>query len=175
MSLTPLDIHNKDFTKTFRGFDEDEVNEFLDQVIKDYELTIREAKEHEAKVKQLEEKIGHFNNIEETLNQSILVAQETAEEVKSNARKEARLIIKEAEKNADRIVNEALDKSRKIHLEIEDLKKQGKVFRTRLRMIVEAQLEMIDSNDWEEIFSEKIGENLEELEDSGELEAVTQK
>lgn len=173
MSLTPLDIHNKEFTRTFRGYDEDEVNEFLDQVIKDYELTIRKAKEYEAKVKQLEEKISHFSNIEETLNQSILVAQETAEEVKGNARKEAKLIIKEAEKNADRIINEALDKSRKIHLEIEDLKKQGKVFRTRLRMIVEAQLEMIDSDDWEEIFSEEI-EEIDDLEEIEELEAVTQ-
>src|SRR5690625_3858860 len=161
MSLTPLDIHNKDFTKTFRGYDEDEVNEFLDQVIKDYELTIRKAKEYEAKVKQLEEKISHFSNIEETLNQSILVAQETAEEVKGNARKEAKLIIKEAEKNADRIINEALDKSRKIHLEIEDLKKQGKVFRTRLRMLVEAQLDMIGSDDWEELFDSEVGEDLE--------------
>ena len=161
MPLTPLDIHNKEFTRGFRGYDEDEVNEFLDQVIKDYEMSIREAKEYKEKVKQLEEKIGHFTNIEDTLNKSILVAQETAEEVKGNARKEAKLIIKEAEKNADRIINEALDKSRQIYLEIEELKKQGKVFRTRLKMLVEAQLDMIGSDEWEKLFDSEIGEDLE--------------
>lgn len=159
--LTPLDIHNKEFTRGFRGYDEDEVNEFLDQVIKDYEIALRDAKENSSKVKQLEEKIGHFTNIEDTLNKSILVAQETAEEVKGNAKKEAKLIIKEAEKNADRIINEALDKSRQIYMEIEELKKQGKVFRTRLKMLVEAQLDMIGSDDWEELFDSEVGEDLE--------------
>ncbi|WP_138414977.1 DivIVA domain-containing protein [Aquibacillus sediminis] len=152
MPLTPLDIHNKEFTRGFRGYDEDEVNEFLDQVIKDYELVIREKKELKEKVDQLNEKLGHFSNIEETLNKSILIAQETAEEVKGNANKESKLIIKEAEKNADRIINEALQKSRRISIEVEELKKQAKVFRTRLKMLVEAQLEMVESNDWDGLF-----------------------
>lgn len=161
MPLTPLDIHNKEFTRSFRGYDEDEVNEFLDQIIKDYELAIRESKDFKEKVKDLEEKIGHFTNIENTLNKSILVAQETAEEVKANARKESKLIIKEAEKNADRIINEALTKSRQVYIEIEELKKQGKVFRTRLRTLVEAQLDMIKTEDWDELFDSNIGEDLE--------------
>lgn len=151
MPLTPLDIHNKEFSKTFRGYDEDEVNEFLDQVIKDYEIIIREKRELENRVKELEEKLKHFSSIEETLNKSIVVAQEAAEEVKGSAQKEAKLIIREAEKNADRIVNEALSKARKIALEIEDLKKQSKVFRNRFKLLIEAQLDMINSNDWEQL------------------------
>ncbi|WP_033829290.1 DivIVA domain-containing protein [Bacillus andreraoultii] len=151
MPLTPLDIHNKEFSKTFRGFDEDEVNEFLDQVIKDYEMIIREKKELENQLKETQEKLTHFSNIEETLNKSIVVAQEAAEEVKSTAQKEAKLIIREAEKNADRIVNEALSKARKIAIEIEDLKKQSKVFRNRFKLLVEAQLDMINSNDWDNL------------------------
>lgn len=162
--LTPLDIHNKEFTKSFRGYDEDEVNEFLDQVIKDYEIVIREKKDLQEKLNQMEEKLGHFTNIEETLNKSILVAQETAEEVKGSATKEAKLIIKEAEKNADRIINEALSKSRRISIEVEELKKQAKVFRTRLKMLVEAQLEMIQTGDWDELFSEEVSEELELVE-----------
>ncbi|PKR78552.1 septum formation initiator [Halalkalibacillus sediminis] len=152
MGLTPLDIHNKEFSRGFRGYDEDEVNEFLDQVIKDFEKVIREKKSMEDRVHELEEKISHFNNIEETLNRSILVAQETADEVKNNANKEGKLIIKEAEKNADRIVNDALAKSRNVTMEIEELKKQAKVFRTRLKMLVEAQLDIIDNDDWEDLF-----------------------
>ena len=149
MALTPLDIHNKEFTRGFRGYDEDEVNEFLDQIIKDYEMVIREKKELGEKVNELEDKLSHFSNIETTLNKSILVAQETAEEVKRNADKESKLIIKEAEKNADRIVNEALAKSRKIALEIEELKKQSSVYRTRFKMLLEAQLEMLNDDDWD--------------------------
>lgn len=161
MSLTPLDIHNKEFKRSLRGYDEDEVNEFLDQVIKDYELAIRETKELKEKVSQLDEKLGHFTNIEETLNKSIFVAQETAEEVRGNATKESKLIIKEAEKNADRIINDALSKSRRISMDVEELKKQAKVFRTRLRMLVEAQLDMITTDDWEELFDTEMVDELE--------------
>ncbi|MFS0672362.1 DivIVA domain-containing protein [Ornithinibacillus sp. 179-J 7C1 HS] len=161
MPLTPLDIHNKEFTRSFRGYDEDEVNEFLDQVIKDYEMVIREKKEMKEKIEQMNEKLSHFTNIEETLNKSILIAQETAEELKGNASKESKLIIKEAEKNADRIINEALSKSRQISIEVEELKKQAKVFRTRLRMLIEAQLDMIGSDDWDGLFDLEVGKELE--------------
>ncbi|MFX3622627.1 MAG: DivIVA domain-containing protein [Ectobacillus sp.] len=151
MPLTPLDIHNKEFSRGFRGYDEDEVNEFLDQVIKDYELVIREKKMLEEKVAELEQKLGHFSSIEDTLNKSIVIAQEAAEEVKRNAQKEAKLIIREAEKNADRIINEALVKSRKVSFDIEELKKQSKVFRTRFRMLLEAQLDMLNNDDWDKL------------------------
>ncbi|RFA37640.1 septum formation initiator [Virgibacillus dokdonensis] len=165
MPLTPLDIHNKEFTKKWKGYDEDEVNEFLDQVIKDYEMVIREKNDLQEQVNQLNQKIGHFTNIEETLNKSILIAQETAEELKGNASKESKLIIKEAEKNADRIINEALTKSRRISMDVEELKKQAKVFRTRLKMLVEAQLDMIETDDWDQLFDAELGEDLE-LEES---------
>lgn len=165
MPLTPLDIHNKEFNKGFRGYDEDEVNEFLDQVIKDYEIVIREKKELEAKVAELTEKLGHFTNIEDTLNKSILIAQEAAEEVKRNASKEAKLIIKEAEKNSDRIINESLSKSRKITMEIDELKKQSKVFRNRFKMLIEAQLDMIQSDDWDHLMEYNVEPVFAEAED----------
>ncbi|MFD2672291.1 DivIVA domain-containing protein [Marinicrinis sediminis] len=149
MPLTPLDIHNKEFSRSFRGYDEDEVNEFLDQVIKDYESVLRDNNEYKEQVETLREKLAHFANIEETLSKTIIVAQETADEVKSNSKKEAQLIIKEAEKNADRIINEALAKSRKVALEIEELKKQASIYRTRFRTLVEAQMEMLKEDSWE--------------------------
>ncbi|SFE40569.1 DivIVA domain-containing protein [Alteribacillus iranensis] len=163
MPLTPLDIHNKEFTRGFRGYDEDEVNEFLDQVIKDYETVIREKNELFSKVDELEERLEHFSNIEETLNKSILVAQESAEEVRRNARKEAQLIIKESEKNADRIINDALNKARKIEMEIEELKKQASVYRMRFKMLIEAQLEMLHNEDWDQVTERD--EGTEELEE----------
>lgn len=164
MPLTPLDIHNKEFTKGFRGYDEDEVNEFLDQVIKDYENVIREKNELFSKVNELEERLEHFSNIEETLNKSILVAQESAEEVRRNAKKESQLIIKEAEKNADRIINDALNKARKIELEIEELKKQASVYRMRFKMLIEAQLEMLHNDDWDTVIDTEEEKSEEEIE-----------
>ncbi|UOQ93098.1 DivIVA domain-containing protein [Halobacillus shinanisalinarum] len=161
MPLTPLDIHNKEFARGFRGYDEDDVNEFLDQVIKDYEIVIRKKKDLEREVEQMNERLGHFNTIETTLNKSILVAQETAEEVKNSATKESKLIVKEAEKNADRIINEALEKSRRISIEVEEMKKQAKVFKMRLRMLVEAQVDMIDNDDWDHLFETEFDEEID--------------
>lgn len=155
MRLTPLDIHNKEFGRSLRGYNEDEVNEFLDRVIKDYEGLIRENRNLEEKLVTIEERLAHFQNIEESLSKSIIVAQETAEEVKANARKEAQLIVKEAEKNADRIINEALTKSRRMAMELDEVQKQAAVFRARLRSMVAAQLELLDSDKWEETLEEK--------------------
>ncbi|MFE4304213.1 septum site-determining protein DivIVA, partial [Bacillus velezensis] len=148
----------------FRGYDEDEVNEFLMQVRKDYEIALRKKTELEAKVNELDEKIGHFANIEETLNKSILVAQEAAEDVKRNSQKEAKLIVREAEKNADRIINESLSKSRKIAMEIEELKKQSKVFRTRFQMLIEAQLDLLKNDDWDHLLEYEVDAVFEEKE-----------
>ncbi len=149
MPLTPLDIHNKEFGRSFRGYDEDEVNEFLDQVIKDYEALIRENKELQNRLTTIQERLDHFSTIEETLSKTIIVAQEAADEVKTNAKKEAQLIVKEAEKNADRIINESLVKSRQIAIEIEELRKQASVYRTRFRTLLEAQLEILGKEEWE--------------------------
>ncbi|SFU57418.1 DivIVA domain-containing protein [Alicyclobacillus macrosporangiidus] len=159
MPLSPLDIHNKEFSRAFRGYDEDEVDDFLERIIQDYEALIRQNKELEERIAQLEEKLRHFTNIEESLSKSIIVAQETAEEVKANARKEAQLILKEAEKNADRIVSEALNKSRKIAQEVEEIQRHAAVFRARFRSLIQAQLEMLDSGDWDR-FEQETGRDL---------------
>ncbi len=151
MPLTPLDIHNKEFGKRLRGYDEDEVNEFLDQIIKDYEAMIRENKDLQSQLQALQEKLGHFANIEETLSKTIIVAQEAADELKGNAKKEAQLIVKEAEKNADRIINESLVKSRKVAMEVEELKKQAAIYRARFRALVETQLDLLNQDGWESL------------------------
>lgn len=163
MPLTPLDIHNKEFSRRLRGYDEDEVNEFLDQVIKDYESLIRENKEIQNQMLALQEKLNHFSNIEETLSKTIIVAQEAADEVRNNAKKEAQLIVKEAEKNADRIINESLSKSRKVSLEVEELKKQASIYRARFRTLVEAQLELLSQDGWETLESNAARDTEREL------------
>ena len=153
MSLTPLDIHNKEFSRRLRGYDEDEVNAFLDQVIRDYECIIRENKELGNQLLTVQERLNHFSTIEDTLSKTIIVAQSAADEVRNNAKKEAQLIVKEAEKNADRIINESLSKSRKVALEVEELKKQASIYRARFRTLIEAQLELLSHDGWEALES----------------------
>lgn len=150
MPLTPLDIHNKEFARGFRGFVEDEVNEFLDQVIKDYEFIIREKRELEQQLKTANSRLDHYMKIEDTLKQSIIIAQEAAEEVKKNANQEAKLIVNEAEKNADRIVQESIAKSRQVMMDMEELKKQVMIYKSRFRMLVESQLELIEGGELEQ-------------------------
>ena len=145
------------------------MNEFLDQIIKDYEILLKEKKDLEERLKQTDERVGHFTTIEGTLQKSIVIAQEAAEEVRRNSQKEAKLIVREAEKNADRIVNESLTKARRIAMEIEELKKQSKVFRNRFKMIVEAQLDLIDTDDWESLMEYDVDTTtLDKLEDNNE-------
>ena len=151
MPLSPLDIHNKEFTKSFRGYSEDEVNDFLDQVIKDYEILIKEKRDLEEQLKKSQTLVENYQKMEETLQTSILFAQETAEDVRSSAHNEAKLIVKEAQKDADRIVNDALLKARKATIEVDELKKQSRVFRNRFKMLVEAQLDLLQTDDWDHL------------------------
>ena len=164
MPLSPLDIHNKEFSRGFRGYAEDEVNEFLDQIIKDYEIILREKRELEEKVKTMTEQMKHYNTLEDTLSKSIVVAQEAAEDVRRNSQKESKLIVKEAEKNADRIINEALAKARRVTIEIDELKKQSKVFRNRFKMLVEAQLDLLNTDDWEHLLEYDV--SISEIQDN---------
>ena len=141
MVLTPLDIHNKEFPVKMRGYDQDEVNDYLDQIIKDYEAILKDKKELEKNLKFAEEKVAYYNNLQESLNKSIIVAQEAADRLKENSDKEAAIIIQEAENNADRLLNDSVEKARRITAETEELKKQSRVFKQRLQLMIESQLE----------------------------------
>ncbi len=148
MTLTPLDIHNKEFNRTFRGFNPEEVNEFLDRVVKDYESIIKQNIEMKEEVEKLNNKIEHYQKMEETLHNAIIVAQETAEEVKENAKKEAELIKREAESEAHKSIEEANNKVIKLEQDLEQLRKGAQTFRIKLKSMLEAQLDMLDSEEW---------------------------
>lgn len=148
MPLTPIDIQNKEFGRSIRGFSPSEVDEFMDRVAKDYEELIKENIALKEQASQLKEKLGHYHKLEETLHNAIVVAQETAEEVKRNASKEADLIRREAEKDAARIMDEARYKASKILAEHEEVFKQAQVYKMRFRSLVEAQLTALEMEDW---------------------------
>lgn len=161
MGLTPLDIHNKEFPTKMRGYDQDEVNDFLDQIIRDYETILKDKKELEKKLKFSEEKVEHYNNLQDSLNKSIIVAQEAADRLKENSDKEAVIILQEAENNADRLLNDSVEKARRITAETEELKKQSRVFKQRLQLMIESQLEMVKNNEWDELLKSETEEVIE--------------
>ncbi len=165
MPLTPLDIQNKEFSLALRGFNREEVNDFLDRLTKDYEEIIKENVQMKEQAESLEGKLEHYKKIEETLQKAIVIAQDTAEEVKRNASKEAELIRREAEKDAARIIEEARYKASRIVAEHEDLNKQAQVFKLRLRSLVEAQLAALESETWLDLMND---EKMPEEEESQE-------
>jgi len=162
MALTPMDIHNKEFPVKMRGYDQDEVNDYLDQIIKDYEMLLKQKKETEKKLSLADEKLANYDQMHDSLNKSILVAQEAADRLKLNAEKEADMIAKEAateasnlkheaENNADELLKDAVYKARKIEQETEELRKQSRIFRQRLQLMIESQLELVKKEEWDDI------------------------
>ena len=148
MTITPMDIQNKEFERSFRGYDIEDVDEFLDRVAKDIEVLMRENMELKDQINQLLEKNKNYQKLEETMHNAIVVAQETAEEVKHSAKREADLIKREAESEAKRIIDESRSRSGKIMDEQEDLFKQAQIFKMRFRSFVEAQLATLEREDW---------------------------
>ncbi len=148
MAITPLDIQNKEFERSFRGYDIEDVDEFLDVVAKDLDELMRENQELKDQITQLQEKNKNYQKLEETMHNAIVVAQETAQEVKLTAKREAELIRREAENQAKQIVEEARYRAGKIMTEKEELFKQAQMFKMRFRSFIEAQLGTLESEDW---------------------------
>ena len=148
MKLMPIDIQNKEFDRVFRGYNQHEVDEFLEQLAQDYEDVIKERAGLESDLENLKEKLEQYHKLESTLHNAIIVAQETAEEVKRNASKEAELIRREAEKDAQRIIEDARYKASRVMAEHEELHKQAQVFKMRFRSFIEAQLASLEMEDW---------------------------
>ena len=162
MALTSLEIRDKAFSTRFRGYDIDEVEEFLDIIVGDYEDLIRENHEKEAKIRNLEERLIYFDEMKDSLSQSVLIAQDTAERVKQAAQERSENIVQQAEQDAQRlldrakykandILRQATDNAKKVAVETEELKNKTRVFHQRLKSTIESQLSIVDSQDWEDI------------------------
>ena len=126
MALTPMDIHNKEFSVKMRGYDQDQVNDYLDQIIKDYELLLKQKKETEKKLALVEEKLANYDQMQDSLNKSIIVAQDAADRLKENAEKEAEMITKEAENTAAHVRQDAEDHADELLKEAAKKKKKKK-------------------------------------------------
>lgn len=116
--ITPMDIHNKTFSKRLRGYADDEVNSFLEEVASDYERIYREHREMEEQMDSLKSRLAHYEKMEATMSSTLVMAQETAENVKTTAKKEADVIVREAQNKAAQIVAGAEAARRKMNADV---------------------------------------------------------
>lgn len=135
------------FTTSKDGYNKNEVNKFVNDVIIEVESMISKLKEKDRKIEELTKTIEKYNNIELTLNKTILMAENSSNEMKKLAKEEAENLISDAKKNASRIVNEALLEAEKTQIESIRLKKNIVIFKKKLKIILENQIDMVNEID----------------------------
>lgn len=144
MRITPLDIQQKQFPMKFRGFDVEEVYAFLEIVREEMEDLLRENASLKEQAHRSENQIKEYRDMETTLRETLMTAQQMVEEYKTNARKEAELVLREAEIKADGVMKEAQDKVVKIHEDIVDLKGIRRHFKEELKRLIEGHMRMLE-------------------------------
>ena len=131
--LTPMDIHNKEFKRGFRGYSEEDVDAFMDDLAADYE-----------KCEKYEDKLSQYEKMESTMNQTLMLAQQTAENVKVSARKEADLILQEAENKKKQMLDATTLNVQTTQQDMDKMKTQMNTFRAKVRSILQSQLRLLD-------------------------------
>ena len=142
--ITPLDIENKKFSKQMvNGYNVEEVDEFLDELTVEYEQKCKDISEKDRQIAQLEKDLLHYKTIESTLQNTLVIAQSAAEEVKNNAKQQADQIVKEAEGSAKQSVeslNQAIVMKKR---EIDEMEKQFDIYKAKMESLLISQLELI--------------------------------
>ena len=142
--ITPLDIENKKFSKQMvNGYNVDEVDEFLDEITADYEKLYKENKELKDNTEELHNDVGQYKNIESTLQNTLVIAQKTADEIQNVAKQQAEQIIKDAEHQAKTRLDELNTQIMIKEKEISELKKQFNVYKAKMESLLISQLELI--------------------------------
>ncbi len=143
MKLTPLDIKKQEFKRIMRGFDTLEVETFLEMVANEYEALLNEKDQLKSEALILRTQVKDYQQVEQTLKETLMNAQESISRARVNTEKEAGLIIHEAELRAEKILDQARNKVEKIKNDITLLRVQKESFINRLRHLLESQIELI--------------------------------
>lgn len=147
MALTPLDIHNKEFRKVFRGYDEEDVDEFLDMVVKQYETIFKENLELKEALAAKDSNIDQYKDLEETLKKTLVIAQQAADDLKHSAGREAEVIVKEAQLKAEQTIAAAEERAKNILRDYEDVQKQSHIFKVKFRSFLQSQIDLLGSGE----------------------------
>ena len=134
----------KRFSKEFNGYNKDEVNAFVNDTINQVEKVLAKMEKQQAEINSLKNQIVHYQDIERSLNLALMNAQEVGENIRKMAQGEARSIIDEAHRTANRIVNDALIRSEKIELKTDNAERNLRILKKKLRNIIEHQLDIIE-------------------------------
>ena len=142
--ITPLDIENKKFAKQMmNGYSVEEVDDFLDDLTEDYTKNYKEVSELRNKVEELNNSLVQYKTIESTLQNTLVMAQSTAEEVKNVAKQKADQIVDEAKVNAQKQVDELNNEIIMRQKELDDVKKQFDIYKAKMESLLISQLELI--------------------------------
>ena len=144
MKLTPMDINNKEFKKGIRGYSVEEVDEFLDEVVENYEEVYKENSRLKESLSRVNEKLEHYEKLEVTIQNTLLLAQNAADQAKESSEKQAELIIGNANETAQRILDKAHGDVIAINDEYERVKQEFIKFRAKFRGFMNTQLQTFD-------------------------------
>lgn len=142
--LTPMDIHNKEFKRGFRGYSEEDVDAFMEDIAGDYEKVFRENCELKEQNEKIQDKLNQYEKMEKTMNNTLMLAQQTADNAKVTAQKEADLILQEANNKSKQMMDETLLNLQKSRQELDKLTAQIRAFREKCRAILSSQLRLLD-------------------------------
>jgi len=172
MRITPMDIEQQEFSKSFRGYNEEEVDDFLDKIVKDYEELINENVRLNEEIERMQEKLKEFSEIEETLRSALLNAQKSAEDMKGRVESEAKIIIEKAELEAKALKQQVFQREDLVKNEINNLRRYKFTFKEKFKSMLNLYLKMIENEEFEEegnyeikeenISKEKIGKEVSE-------------
>lgn len=143
MKLTPLEVRRQQFKKVLRGYDPVEVDTFLEMISGEIEDYIKQNKELQEKLLEMEVQLRDYKNMEKTLQQTLMQAQEASGKSIENSRKEAQLIVQEAELKAQQILDKARQDFSHIKDEISGLKARKESIISRLKVLLSSEIELI--------------------------------
>lgn len=150
IKLTPLDIHHKEFRNSLRGYNPEEVDEFLDEVADEFERLFKENIDLSEKLEAAEGRVRSYTEMEQTLQNTMLAAQTSAEDIKSRAQSEADLLVRDAELKSKEMVQDALAERQRSQAELARLRKTSDDFRADFRQRLESYLADVDENSSDE-------------------------
>ena len=135
------------FNTSFNGYKKEEVNKFLDDVIKQVESMINNLKSKDLEIDKLKNELEHYKSLESTFNKALLVAEDAGAQIRNSARNESMHLIEDAKRNADRIINNALIQADSARRDAERLRRNVITFKKRLRDILETELDLVNDID----------------------------
>ena len=165
MPFTPSEIKSKEFTRVKNGLEPTEVANYLDQLSTEIERLKEDKKQLEKVIEERDTNIKYYQDVHQSVSDALVQAQKAGEETKLAANKDAEATIAKAQAQADQIVNDAIEKARRLAFQTEDMKRQSKVFRSRFRMLVEAQLDLLKNEDWDYLLNYDLDAEQVTLED----------